>query len=152
MRYPELASFDSTADQDLGLTIAYKAMLLTLAPEDLPDAPRTAGAYLAARVSDTLSSYAVQHVAVVQKDRVVEAFVRASSQAREAAALALGVDLDVEVPVTFSVPDTPSDPAPLTAGRLAASVVAVPAAVTAVESPATPETWSQWTSRMLGLQ
>lgn len=154
MRYPELAALDSTADQDLGLTIAYKTLLTSLAndPVALAAAPRTAGAYLASRVSDTLSSYAMQHVAVVQKDRVVEAFVRASPQAREAAALALGVDLDVEVPVTFSVPDTPSDPAPLTAGRLAASVVAVPSAVTAVESPATPETWSQWTSRMLGLQ
>lgn len=135
MRYPELAAVDSTPDQDLGLTIAYKAMLLTLTPEDLPDAPRTAGAYLAARVTDVLSSYAVQHIEGVQTDRIADAFIRATPQAKAAAATALGVDLDVEIPDAPTVP-TEAEDAPLTAAR-------------AVEAPA-PETWGQWAARMTG--
>lgn len=144
MRYPELAALDSTVDQDLGLTIQFK--------EDTDTTALTPGAYLALIVSAVLDGYATRHVNQIIKSRITTAYDKASPQARAAAATALGVDLVVEVPVTPSVPDTP-DPGALTAGRFAASAPApAPVSVTAVESPATPETWSQWTSRMLGLQ
>lgn len=101
MTYSELASLDSTPDQDLGLTIAFKGALSAG-----QTAAKTPGAYLAARVGELLASYDQQHVTGVRADRIQQALdvaTKANDASVQAVAQALGVDLVVVAPDDIAV-------------------------------------------------
>lgn len=96
MIYPELATIDSTADEDLGLTITWtnglNAELFT--KDECP----TQGAYLTRVVKAALASYAKTEVQAVQGERFKASLLTADSKTIEEAAAVLGVDLTVDVP------------------------------------------------------
>lgn len=108
MKYAELAAVDSTADQDLALTIAFKTYLASLAPGDVASAPATPGAYLAVRIQDVLAGYTTQHVGLVKKTRVSDAFDKATDQDKQSVAAILKVSLTVDPVADAAVADTPA--------------------------------------------
>lgn len=90
MQYPELDKFDSTPDQDLALTIAFKKADRTPA--------QTPGEYLRLAVLEKLDAWVGEHVSGVQQSRVSEALARATDQEKQAVAAALKIDLTIESP------------------------------------------------------
>ena len=90
MIYPELAALDVTADQDLGLAIAFKSDSQTTAT--------TPGAYLALRVQNLLDTYATQYVDAPQAQRILSAVKTADAKTLADVATALKIDLTVAIP------------------------------------------------------
>lgn len=96
--YPEVVSIQPTADQDLGLTIAYRNYVNALRVEQSPPVPPpTPGAFFALLVLRALDSYAFDNVTSVVDARFKVA--EADPQKRQAMAQAGGVDLVVQPPV-----------------------------------------------------
>lgn len=108
MKYAELAAVDSTADQDLALTIAFKTYVASLATGDVASAPATPGAYLALRVLDVLGGYTTQHVGSVKKTRVSDAFDKATDQDKQQVAAILKVSLTVAPVADAAVAEAPA--------------------------------------------
>lgn len=90
MIYPELAAFNSTPAQDLGLAVQFK--------QDTDRKSTTPGEYLATIVSGVLDEYASRHVGQVKTTRVVDAFDKATDQEKQQIASILKISLTVDVP------------------------------------------------------
>lgn len=105
MIYPELTDVDSTPDQDLGLTIAFK-----LAVNQQQTTAKSPGAYLAERVVQLLTDYASAHVVGEQKSRIDQALAKATDKEKQDVAVILGVDLVIVPPTDTGVaPATTQD-------------------------------------------
>ena len=100
MIYPELAQLDSTPDQDLALTIAYKHYVAALTLDQQKTALATPGAFLALRVGDMLDDFVVEHIRKVKIDRILEAATAAvtttDAKALTDVAAALKIDLTID--------------------------------------------------------
>ena len=97
MTYPSLAKIDSTPDQDLGLTIAFK-----LDANEKRTTAQSPEEYLAQFVIAKLEDLAAQRVSGEQLDRIFTAekiaFVNNETTKLQQIAAILGISLVVEVP------------------------------------------------------
>lgn len=96
MTYPELGRLDSTPDQDLGLTIAFK-----MAVNAKQTTATTPGEYLVERVQEWLTNESQRWVLgekLVRLQQAISTALASKDAAVDVAAQALGVDLTVDVP------------------------------------------------------
>jgi len=87
MIYSSLAKFDSTLEQDLGLTIQFK--------EDTDSLAKDVNEYAALVFASILDGYAQRHVMGVKQQRVMEAFKIADAKTVDDVATVLKIDLTI---------------------------------------------------------